>query len=136
MSESVTAEVCIDTSGSVSDEQLEQFFGELKGILSSYPHVNVNLYYCDTEIFGPYKLNENSKIPAAKGRGGTTFIPFFKEIEKVKNIGFEDNRVAVYLTDGYGSFPKNSSLPTLWLVTHDGLEKESFPFGETIRISK
>ena len=49
---------------------------------------------------------------------------------------FEDNRVAVYLTDGFGSFPKNSSLPTLWLVTHDGLEKESFPFGETIRISK
>ena len=136
MSESVTAEVCIDTSGSVSDEQLEQFFSELKGILSSYPHVNVNLYYCDTEIYGPYKLNENSKIPAAKGRGGTTFIPFFNKIEKVEYVGFEDNRVAVYLTDGYGDFPKNSSLPTLWLVTHDGLGKESFPFGETIRISK
>ena len=62
MSESVTAEVCIDTSGSVSDEQLEQFFGELKGILSSYPHVNVNLYYCDTEIFGPYKLMRTLKF--------------------------------------------------------------------------
>ena len=61
---------------------------------------------------------------------------FFNKIEKVENVGFEDNRVAVYLTDGYGDFPKNSSLPTLWLVTHDGLGKESFPFGETIRISK
>ena len=53
MSESITAEVCIDTSASIDNEQLDQFFGELKGILSSYPHVRVNLYYCDTELFGP-----------------------------------------------------------------------------------
>ena len=44
--------------------------------------------------------------------------------------------MAVYLTDGYGDFPDQSLIPTLWLVTHDGLEKESFPFGEIIRISK
>ena len=136
MTESVIADVCIDTSGSISNKQLDQFTGELAGILSSYPNVKVNLYYCDTELFGPYELGSASKIPAAQGFGGTSFTPFFKTIEKY-DVGFNEvNRVAVYLTDGYGDFPDQSTIPTLWLVTHDGLEKESFPFGEIIRISK
>ena len=136
MTESVIADVCIDTSGSISTEQLDQFMGELNGILSSYPNIKVNLYYCDTELFGPYELGSNSKIPSAKGFGGTSFIPFFQAIEKTE-IGFNEiNRVAVYLTDGYGNFPKNCSIPTMWLATHDGLERSGFPFGEVIRISK
>ena len=136
MTESVIADVCIDTSGSISNEQLEQFMGELNGILSSYPNIKVNLYYCDTELFGPYELGNNSKIPAAQGFGGTSFVPFFEAIEK-KDVGFTDiNRVAVYLTDGYGDFPENCSIPTLWLATHDALETSAFPFGQVIRISK
>ena len=136
MTESVIADVCIDTSGSISPDQLEQFMGELTGILSSYPNVKVNLYYCDTEIFGPYELGSNSKIPSAKGFGGTSFIPFFKAIERSENDFNEINRVAVYLTDGYGDFPKDCAIPTLWLATHDGLESSQFPFGQVIRISK
>tara|TARA_Y100000992_G_scaffold302687_1_gene278384 strand:- start:5127 stop:6299 length:1173 start_codon:yes stop_codon:yes gene_type:complete len=136
MTDSVIADVCIDTSGSISPEQLDQFMGELNGILSSYPNIKVNLYYCDTELFGPYELGGNSKIPSAKGFGGTSFIPFFEAIEKTE-VGFNEiNRVAVYLTDGYGDFPKNCSIPTMWLATHDGLERSGFPFGEVIRISK
>ena len=136
MTESVIADVCIDTSGSISNEQLEQFMGELNGILSSYPNIKVNLYYCDTELFGPYELGNNSKIPAAQGFGGTSFVPFFEAIEK-KDVGFTDiNRVAVYLTDGYGDFPEDCSIPTLWLATHDALETSAFPFGQVIRISK
>ena len=136
MTESVIADVCIDTSGSISAEQLEQFMGELSGILSSYPNIKVNLYYCDTELFGPYELGNKSKIPAAKGFGGTSFVPFFNAIDK-KDQGFNDvNRVAVYLTDGYGDFPKKCSIPTLWLVTHDGADSQQFPFGQIIRISK
>lgn len=136
MTESVIADVCIDTSGSISSRQLEQFMGELNGILSSYPNIKVNLYYCDTDLFGPYELGNKSKIPEAQGFGGTSFIPFFNAISK-KDIEFLDvNRVAVYLTDGYGSFPDECSIPTLWLVTHDGADKKDFPFGEIIRISK
>ncbi len=136
MTESVIADVCIDTSGSISDVQLEQFMGELNGILSSYPNIKVNLYYCDTELFGPYELGNSSKIPAPKGFGGTSFVPFFNAIEK-NEVGFTSvNRVAVYLTDGYGDFPKECSIPTLWLATHDALETSAFPFGQVIKISK
>lgn len=136
MTDSVIADVCIDTSGSISTEQLDQFMGELNGILSSYPNIKVNLYYCDTELFGPYELGSNSKIPSAMGFGGTSFVPFFKAIEETEAGFNEINRVAVYLTDGYGAFPDSCSIPTMWLATHDGLESSSFPFGQVIRISK
>ena len=38
MTEGVVADVCIDTSGSISNSQLEQFVGELKGV-QIIPHV-------------------------------------------------------------------------------------------------
>ena len=106
MTDSVIADVCIDTSGSIFNEQLDQFMGELNGILSSYPNIKVNLYYCDTELFGPFELGSNSKIPSAMGFGGTSFVPFLKLSKKQKLDLMEINRVAVYLTDGYGNFPR------------------------------
>jgi predicted metal-dependent peptidase len=41
----------------------------------------------------------------------------------------------VYLTDGYGDFPKQAPVfPILWVVTPSGLKSEAFPFGETARM--
>ena len=83
-------------------------------------------------LFGIYELSSSSKNPSAQ----TSFVPFFKKINK----NFENfetlNKVAVYLTDGYGDFPKASKIPTLKLVTYDGLESQHFPFGDILRISK
>ena len=128
--------VCIDTSASVSPQLLDQFFAELKGILSSYPHVKCKLFYADTDIYGPYELESIEELPAAEGFGGTSFVPFFNYLEKTDDSFSEFNRAAVYFTDGYGDFPaKEAENPTLWLVPSNGLETSSFPFGEVIRIS-
>ena len=128
--------VCIDTSASVSPQLLDQFFAELKGILSSYPHVKCKLFYADTEIYGPYELESIEELPEANGFGGTSFVPFFNYLEKTDDGFSELNRAAVYFTDGYGDFPaKEAENPTLWLVPLNGLETSSFPFGEVIRIS-
>ena len=128
--------VCIDTSASVSPQLLDQFFAELKGILSSYPHVKCKLFYADTEIYGPYELESIEELPEANGFGGTSFVPFFNYLEKTDDGFSELNRAAVYFTDGYGDFPaKEAENPTLWLVPSNGLETSSFPFGEVIRIS-
>ena len=128
--------VCIDTSGSVSDQLLSQFAGELKGILSSYPHVKCKLYYADTDLDGPYEIDHIDKLPPAKGRGGTSFVPFFNALSKSEGTFSEVNSAAVYFTDGYGEFPeKQPANPTMWLVPSDGLKSQAFPFGEVIRIS-
>ena len=136
LTEALNVSVCIDTSGSVSDRLLEQFFAELKGILRSYPHVKCNLFYGDTELFGPYPIESIEEIPKAMGRGGTSFKPFFKYLEKNDNNLVGSHRVSIYFTDGYGDFPTKKPIdPTMWLVCKDGLESRQFPFGEVVRIS-
>ena len=133
-SESINVSVCIDTSGSVSDHLLEQFMGELKGILRSYPHVTCDLFYADWSLNGPYEIDSIEGVPKVIGRGGTSFKPFFNYIKK-NNDHFNSNKALIYLTDGYGDFPKDASAPTMWIVCKDGLETNQFPFGDVIRIS-
>jgi predicted metal-dependent peptidase len=43
--------------------------------------------------------------------------------------------VAVYLTDGWGMFPRDTpSLPVLWVITPGGRDGGEFPFGESARM--
>ena len=136
LTEGLEVSVCIDTSGSVSDTLLEQFLAELKGILRSYPHVKCDLFYGDTELFGPYPIQTIEQTPKAMGRGGTSFRPFFKYLQNNQNNLMGAHKVSIYFTDGYGDFPsKEPEDPTMWLVCKDGLESKEFPFGEVVRIS-
>jgi len=131
--ESVQVFVAIDTSGSIDNEEMKMFLGEVLGILNAYPHIKCYLYYADANIYGPYDINKHDEIPKPKGGGGTSFIPFFEEVETERN--FDKQGVCVYLTDGYGNFPQNPpSLPVLWVVTPGGLDLKQFPFGEAVRL--
>ena len=138
LTEAVEVSVCIDTSGSVSDELLKQFAGELKGILRSYPNVKCSLFFADTNLTGPYEIDRIEQMPKAVGRGGTSFVPFFDYLKKhgEENNLLGNNKLSIYFTDGYGDFPSQApNNPTMWLVCKDGLETQSFPFGEVVRIS-
>ena len=136
LADALEVNVCIDTSGSISSDLLDKFLAELKGIMSSYPHVICNLFYADTDLYGPYEIDSITKVPSAEGFGGTCFRPFFNFLDKAKsNLVSNNNRVAVYFTDGFGDFPEESPCPTMWLVPRDCLESSAFPFGEVIRIS-
>ena len=138
LTEAVEVSVCIDTSGSVSDELLKQFAGELKGILRSYPNVKCSLFFADTNLVGPYEIDRIEQMPKAVGRGGTSFVPFFDYLKKhgEENNLLGNNKLSIYFTDGYGDFPSQEpNNPTMWLVCKDGLETQSFPFGEVVRIS-
>ena len=138
LTEAVEVSVCIDTSGSVSDELLMQFTGELKGILRSYPNVKCSLFFADTDLAGPYEIDRIEQMPKAIGRGGTSFVPFFDYLKKhgEESSLLGNNKLSIYFTDGYGDFPQQEpDNPTMWLVCKDGLETNGFPFGEVVRIS-
>ena len=47
--ESVQAFCCIDTSGSIDDDQMLDFLAELSGILASYPMLDCRLWYADAD---------------------------------------------------------------------------------------
>lgn len=130
--ESVRVFVAVDTSGSIDNEQLRMFLSEVQGILSAYPHLQCDLYYVDAEAYGPYPLNPDSNLPSPKGGGGTSFVPFFSQVQETWD-GHQG--VCIYLTDGYGTFPEQPpELPTLWVVTPGGLDLSQFPFGEAVRL--
>jgi len=64
---------------------------------------------------------------------GTSFIPFFEKVEKTRDLCLQG--VCVYLTDGYGDFPRDKpNLPVLWVVVPGGLDTDKFPFGEVVKI--
>ena len=136
MTEALEVSVCVDTSGSVSRDLIDQFVAEINGILKSYPHVKCDFFFCDCQLSGPFKISSSEEIPMLKGGGGTSFVPFFKYLEKNNENHMGSHKVSIYLTDGYEEFPKFVPKdPVMWLVSADGKETSAFPFGEVIRIS-
>jgi predicted metal-dependent peptidase len=131
--ESARVLVAIDTSGSVAGADVQAFLGELRGILQAYPLLRCELYYADAAIYGPYALTARDPIPPPAGGGGTDFRPFLAAADQHQFAA--STTVAIYLTDGYGSFPERAPrVPVLWVVTPGGRDLGQFPFGETVRL--
>lgn len=132
--ETVRVYVCVDTSGSITSDELTHFLGEVKGILGAYPHILCDFYYADADIYGPYDLRSTDDVPPPKGGGGTSFKPFFEAISQSEGESLGEG-VCVYLTDGYGDFPDEApKIPTLWVVNPGGLDRKDFPFGEVTQL--
>jgi predicted metal-dependent peptidase len=125
--------IAVDTSGSIGGKEIAQFLGEVRAILSAYPHLEATLYYADAACYGPYELTPTSELPQPKGGGGTDFRPFFSAVQAT--LDDHSNGVCVYLTDGYGIFPTEPfALPLLWVLSPGGLAVERVPFGEAVRL--
>jgi predicted metal-dependent peptidase len=131
--ETVFVAVAVDTSGSINNGQIQLFLSEVRSILLAYPQLNCQLYYADAALHGPYALSPHGNFPTPIGGGGTDFRPFFAKLARDHSPWVTS--VAVYLTDGFGSFPSQPpSFPVLWVVTPGGRDSAQFPFGETVRL--
>lgn len=116
--------VAIDTSGSISSDELRTFMSELRGILQAYPHMHVYLVTCDAQVYAFEELTSQDPVPTEiQGRGGTDFRPVFEEIEKRGILP----SAAVFLTDGMGDHPDGAPpYPVLWVLTP---KHQQPPFG-------
>lgn len=133
--ESVHIVVSIDTSGSIGDEELKEFMGELLSIGQSFQNLNIDMIICDAEIHEVYELTGETvdDIMSMKmsGGGGTDHRPIYKYIEE--NIS--DCKVLINFTDGYTSFPKEEPVfDSLWVMGQGACDDKNIPFGEVIRI--
>jgi len=132
--EEINIAVCIDSSGSISNDQLCEFLSEVKGICEQYSNYTIYLMTCDAQIHQRWELHEYDPIPFEKmtiqGRGGTSFVPPIEAAEKecLPISSF------VYLTDMAGTFPdKEPSFPVIWISTEEGAKP---PFGFVIHYPK
>lgn len=71
--ETMTLGVAIDTSGSVSDQALEQFMAEIGNIAK---YANVIVVEADSEVKNSYVYNPKKQYTIS-GRGGTAYQPAF-----------------------------------------------------------
>ena len=111
--------VAIDTSGSVSMPEYQEFLGQIKTMRD---HTEVHVVECDACI--QYEYDFTGKIPTdLHGGGGTSFQPvvdYFLERRKLYDA-------LIYFTDGYCDVPSNTPKETLWVISSQGV-KDRKPF--------
>lgn len=121
--------IAVDTSGSISEKELEQFAGEISSICDEAQPESVHVVYCDAAVQAVQQFGPSEPIQLQpKGGGGTDFRPVFQWVEE---NGLEP-ACLIYLTDLLcHSYPNPPDYPVLW-VTDSG---RTAPFGETVPIA-
>lgn len=120
--------IAVDTSGSVNDDELKDFFSEITYIYKI--GARITILECDSKISANYEYNGkwNGKV---HGRGATDFQPVIDYYRK--NI--KDYSALVYFTDGYCDIPENVPRDTIWIISSSGDRNKEYP-GRTLYIPK
>lgn len=128
--------VCIDTSGSISEEMLVQPINETEAILKQMQPERIYQIWCDAEVANVQVLEPDQPLdPKPAGGGGTDFKPAFDWIEKHRAETGEEPAACLFFTDGYGGHtPHIPDYPVVWVVCPGGAANETFPFGKVIRL--
>ena len=121
--------VAVDTSGSVSEEDLGVFFSEIDAMYRQGAEIVV--IECDAEVQRTY--NYKGQLPTeVSGRGGTVFDPVFAFLRSNRLTHYDG---CIYLTDGYAAEPSISPpCPLLWVITAHGDAGDHLKFGRTIKL--
>jgi len=124
--------VGLDTSGSIKQDEIDEFLAELDA-LKGQIRARVTFLPCDAGlpegapwVFEPW---EEFKYPNdIKGGGGTSFRPVFEWVDKQ---GLRPE-VLIYFTDAEGEFPKQEpNFPVIWLVKG----KHKVPWGQRVQLN-
>ena len=118
--------VAVDTSGSVNDEELKDFFSEITYIYKA--GTRITILECDAAISANYEYT-GKWTGKVHGRGGTDFQPVIDYYRK----NMKDYAALVYFTDGMCSIPNNIPRDTIWVITSAGDHKKEYP-GRTLFI--
>jgi predicted metal-dependent peptidase len=124
--------VALDTSGSVSGEELSEFLAEIN-TLKAQLRASITLHACDTVLAedGPWVFEawEDFKMPREfAGGGGTDFKPIFAWLEQQG----KSPDMLLYFTDAEGPFPEfEPHFPVIWLVKG----KAPVPWGQRIQLN-
>ena len=121
----------VDTSGSMSQDEMAQGLGECDAILVDCNPEAVTLIGCDAQVNSRIELYSGDSLkddpPPLGGGGGTSFVPPFDLLKEEGIIP----ACLVYFTDMMGTFPEDPGYPVIWCSTSE--DKEA-PFGETIYV--
>ena len=124
-----TIVIGVDTSGSIGEQELGQFAGEIAALADEAKPEAIYVVYCDAAVQASQQFGPSEPIHLEpEGGGGTDFRPVFEWVEA--------NNIApvclIYLTDlCCHSYPPIPEYPVLWVTD----SRRTAPFGETVRIT-
>ncbi len=124
--------VAVDTSGSISETEIEQFISEIDAI-KSLLRARITLLACDAELASDcpwiFESWDEFRLPGKIiGGGGTRFTPVFDWADKQDG----PPNLLVYFTDAEGQFPQQMpQYPVLWLVKG----KSPVPWGQRVQLN-
>lgn len=135
----------VDTSGSISQKELEVFINEAYAIIEEFSPRKTYVLFFDTKVYEPITVvekGENIKVNKAYGGGGTSFLEPFQWIEK-NLLGKVNIGPVIFFTDGYptsGGWPRRndygiSSYDTkvMWIIINQDYPNNdpsvAIPFG-------
>ncbi|MDM8547068.1 vWA domain-containing protein [Candidatus Venteria ishoeyi] len=124
--------VALDSSGSITDKEIQACLSEVDGIKGQI-RARVTLLACDAEIDedAPWVYEPWDTFSPPKqfnGGGGTRFTPVFEWLQGAD----KQPDLLVYFTDAEGEFPAQPpDFPVLWLVKG----KRKVPWGQRIQLN-
>jgi len=112
----------IDTSGSISKDELSKYITEIISLSRSFDDVEMRILTHDVDVHDDYFVGNGSiakiKNIALHGGGGTSHFPLYEYIkEKKYNKG---NNLLVSMTDGFSQFPDKPSIDTIFVLSSKG----------------
>jgi len=130
--ERIDIAVAIDTSGSISQQDLTDFLSEIHGIMSSYDDYSIYTYCFDTETYNPQTFTPDNSHDLLtyepQGFGGTDFSAIWQHLQKEdiqpkKLIIFTD--MCAHFPDEYADY-----CDTVWIAHNSD---SVAPFGITAK---
>ena len=118
--------LAIDTSGSVSDEELAEFMNEIHHIHKA--GVDITIVQCDAKMYPPMEYKGKHEFQL-HGRGGTEFDP----VLEYYNANLGKYTSLVYFTDGECSTSVKPKNRVLWVLSERSEMNEDLP-GQVIKL--
>lgn len=126
----------IDTSGSISDNDMTTAYSEIKGAIDQYDgKLQGWLGFFDAAIIEPKPFSSFEEFIVIKpaGGGGTDFQIIFEYVNQYMKE--KKPNCIIILTDGYAPFPKEelaNDIPVLWLINNQNVTP---PWGKVARFT-
>ena len=126
----------IDTSGSISDNDMTTAYSEIKGAIDQYDgKLKGWLGFFDAAIIEPKPFSSFEEFIVIKpaGGGGTDFQIIFEYVDQ--HMKDKEPNCIIILTDGCAPFPKEelaNDIPVLWLINNQDVTP---PWGKVARFT-
>lgn len=126
------AAVVLDTSGSMSQEQLARGIAETTGVLRACGS-EITFLSCDYDVHAHGMVSNPQQLARlVKGGGGSSFVPAFDLLHK--RAPADRPSVVIFMTDGDICVPPTSpSFDVIWLLI-DAARAPTEAYGEVVKV--